>query len=487
MPRARLIFFVVALGAGVGAASAWATTGTQTYTAAGEHVFTVPAGVSAVQVTLIGGNGGSGRFPGSAGGAGGQGATVTAAVAVTPGETLYAEVAGNGESGSAEGSGGGGTGGGATGGEIFFVKGGGGGGGASDLRTCGVKCAGPSLPTRLLVAGGGGGGGGEGGLTAVSGGPGGSADRSGTAGSVLPPSLQAGQGGQRATASGGGSGGAVSFECPKLASCSQAGVEGAGGKGGAGTGGGGGGGGGGGIFGGGGGGGGEGFEFAPLNFENAGGGGGGGGSSGVPAAGAGRVSGFLQLLTTLGAEPSISISWTIPAPPTVGTTSPSGSSSSAGSSSSSGTTANVPPSSATPAPRVNGLALSPPRFRRGRHPATIARTRVPSGTTIAFALTQSATVTLSFEQPHTGVRAGTRCVSAAAGPAGHHGRPCTRWVALAHRVSRQAHAGTNRVHFEGVLDGGSRLAPGRYRLSLSAVDAGGGVNAPQHPGFTLLP
>jgi hypothetical protein len=54
-------------------------------------------------------------------------------------------------------------------------------------------------------------------------------------------------------------------------------------------------------------------------------------------------------------------------------------------------------------------------------------------------------------------------------------------------VSRAAHAGTNHIRFQGVLDGGRSLAPGSYRLSLSADNAGGTSSAGQHPGFTLLP
>jgi hypothetical protein len=454
--RARLAAatLVSALAVLAPSSAASAQTASQSFSGAGEHEFVVPAGVTSLQVTLIGGNGGGGRFPGGAGGAPGQGATVMATVAVTPGETLYAEVAGNGESGSPEGGGKGGA-----------------GGGASDLRTCALACGGASSPTRLVVAAGGGGGGGEGGPAGVTGGPGGSADRSGTTGSIYL-TLQAGEGGKRGTTSGGGAGGARSYECPALATCSKPGVEASGGSGGGGSAGGGGGGGGGGIFGGGGGGGGEGFETKPGEWENAGGGGGGGGSSGVPAAGAGRVSGFLQLLTALGAEPSISISWTVPAPaPTAASPSPAN-------------TLSAGPA-ATPGPSVTDLTLSPARFRRGSHAATIARAQAPTGTTIAFVLTHGATATLSFEQPQTGVRAGARCVPV--GRSAHRGRPCTRWVTLAHRIVRQAHAGTDRVHFEGVVDGGNRLTPGSYRLSLSASNAGGSASAPQRPGFTLLP
>src|SRR4051812_34661433 len=56
-----------------------------------EQTFTVPAGVYSVHVVATGGRGGS---P-TGGGIGGKAATVTSDLAVTPGEVLYVEVAGD--------------------------------------------------------------------------------------------------------------------------------------------------------------------------------------------------------------------------------------------------------------------------------------------------------------------------------------------------------------------------------------------------------
>jgi hypothetical protein len=144
-----------------------------------------------------------------------------------------------------------------------------------------------------------------------------------------------------------------------------------------------------------------------------------------------------------------------------------------------------------PALTVTGLSLSPNRFRRGGREATIARAaarhktkRLPTSTTISFALSQPATVTLAFQAAKPGVLARGRCTAPTKGR--RRGRPCTRYVAVPGAVSRAAHAGTNRIRFQGVLDGGRSLAPGSYRLSLSAANAGGTSRAAQHPGFTLL-
>ncbi len=235
------------LSAGAPAFVQAAVTETFPYTGA-EQSFVVPAGVVGIHAILIGGSGGASGEPG--------GAPVIANgdLPVTPGETLYVEVGGSGQDGSA--GGGGGFNGGGPGGSGGSPAAGGG-GGASDIRTV-SRSAGSSLESRLIVAGGGGGAGGSGELTV--GGEGGAAGFEGedAVGGGLRgwPGFEANGGaggaGPGATGANGqfGSGGAGGSSCDLL--------------------GGGGGGGGGGYYGGGGGGGG---------CETSGGGGGGGGMS----------------------------------------------------------------------------------------------------------------------------------------------------------------------------------------------------------------
>lgn len=124
--------------------TARATAVTRTFTSRGESVFTVPTGVSTVNLTVTGERGKTG----DPGGDGGYGARVFGALAVTPGEKLYLDV---------------GVGGGKAG-DGFFASGDG--GGASSVQVCpadGSFCAqAPGLDplfSRLLIAGGGGGGG----------------------------------------------------------------------------------------------------------------------------------------------------------------------------------------------------------------------------------------------------------------------------------------------------------------------------------------
>lgn len=130
------------------------------YTDTGEHEFTVPAGVTAVTVDAVGGHGGAGSGDGVHFVPGGFGARLTDVPLTIPAHTdsLWIEVAGNGQDAdprTGAGSHGGGGGGGAGRG------GGGGGGGASTVqtrRTDGCVVSGdPADDCRLVVVGGGGG------------------------------------------------------------------------------------------------------------------------------------------------------------------------------------------------------------------------------------------------------------------------------------------------------------------------------------------
>ncbi len=316
----------VALGVAVALlapSTAAATTTSTTFTTPGENVFVVPPGISSLQMTLVGGNGGTGND----GAPGGVGATEIATLTVTPGQTLYAEVGGNGGNGDLTGLGLGGVNGGGSGGEIAFIAAapsGGGGGGASDVRTvracpigtqvCASSAA--SLGSRLVVAAGGGGGGGGGAGGSYAGGNGGAADANGTDGSYDPPIYHdaIGTGGARGTPAGGGMHGTG------VSGNAVAGALGIGGDGGDRDLGGGGGGGGGGIYGGGGGGDGTGQlvgTYPNQYIVSSGGGGGGGGASSIPTVAPPSVSNLSLIPTATGAQPQITFTWTIPPPTAV--------------------------------------------------------------------------------------------------------------------------------------------------------------------------
>jgi hypothetical protein len=264
-------------GATTGSCEPFSLGRTVSFGSAGQHTYTVPADVTAIGVTAVGGRGGD-NYPGS----GGDGATVSGQLSVTPGEQLTVIV---GAPGASPGNpsfvtnigGSGGAVGGGNGGSLpnNSSTGGGGGGGASVVELA-------SSSTMLVVAGGGGG--------SAPYDNGGNAGATGSGGGGSLPDGGGGGGGGGATAGGpGGSGSTVS-------PCYAQGVSGAAGSLGAGGNGGnayeGGGGGGGGYYGGGGGGG-----AGCAGF----GGGGGGGSSFI-------AQGTLDAAAT-GAGPSVSITY----------------------------------------------------------------------------------------------------------------------------------------------------------------------------------
>jgi hypothetical protein len=124
---------------------------TVTVTAAGPDSFVVPAGVTSIAVTAIGGKGGNESPGGSA--VGGSGAMTSGTLAVDVGDTLDIVVGEDGADGGSGvgGAGGGGNGPGGAGGD-GSTDSGGGGGGASSVALDG---------SRVVVAGGGGGAGGD--------------------------------------------------------------------------------------------------------------------------------------------------------------------------------------------------------------------------------------------------------------------------------------------------------------------------------------
>ncbi len=136
---------------------------------------------------------------------------------------------------------------------------------------------------------------------------------------------------------------------------------------------------------------------------------------------------------------------------------------------------------------VTGLKVTPARFRRGKRTATIARTKtkaMPTATTISFVVSEEATVKLVFEASQQGVRVGAKCT--AKSKTHRSGKRCTRYAPVSRGISRAAHAGANRITFDGVLDGGRSLPAGTYRISLLATDAAATATASEHPSFTLL-
>ena len=511
----------------------------KSFTAAGVQTFVVPVAVTQVQATLVGGRGGAGSTGSTSLAGGGTGATVRALLAVKPGQALYAQVAGDGQTANAGGLGG--FGGGGSGGEVVVLlasaPGGGGGGGASLVRPCPAPCG------ALAVAAGGGGGGGHGldSTPSINGGAGGDADEAGLTGEMDATKNDAGGGGGRpGTTAGGGTAGVNSYESP-----AQPGVAGAGGNGGIAIGGGGGGGGGG-IYGGGGGGAGLGFadfnttrvlqrrrrwrrrrrvrrprgrgrRVRPRDPRHEAGHGrvrddllgaaragrrdrrrdavrhdGDAARLGQPeprrdhrlplpdhARAAGRRNVPCAQQLGAGGKP-VGVSATI-AGLAAGTRYIATLSAANAGGTGSGRAVAVATAAAA-APVASGLALSPARFRRGTAAAQLAGAR--RGTTISFDLSKAASVRLEFKRARPGRRSGGRCVSVT--PATRSAPRCTRFARVRGGVRLAAPAGADRIRFEGVLDGGRRLRRGAYRMTLVAVDDTGRRSAPQRARFRIV-
>ncbi len=118
------------------------------------QTYVVPPCVTSVYIESYGAQGANSQDRLTTNATGGLGATVTGTLAVTPGQTLYIFVGGQGNINGSGGYNGGGTGGTSSAGSSCFGGPAAGGGGASDVRVIGM-----TLTDRIIVAGGGAGSG----------------------------------------------------------------------------------------------------------------------------------------------------------------------------------------------------------------------------------------------------------------------------------------------------------------------------------------
>ncbi len=127
----------------------------------------------------------------------------------------------------------------------------------------------------------------------------------------------------------------------------------------------------------------------------------------------------------------------------------------------------APPAHDTTAPVLRSVSLSRPRFRvaKGRTSVAARRRGKPAGrgTVLRFSLSESARLTIVIDR--------------------RHGRRRFRHVATFTRF--RVRAGRGHVTLTGRI-GRRRMAPGRYRLTLSARDAAGNRSKAVQLGFTIL-
>ncbi len=125
--------------------------------------------------------------------------------------------------------------------------------------------------------------------------------------------------------------------------------------------------------------------------------------------------------------------------------------------------------SPTKIPSLSAAGQSHRVWRAGSKLASISK-RLPVGTVFTFTLDQSAAVSLRFTQSVPGRRVNGRCV--APRPSNRHKKSCKRTVTRG-VLALPAHAGANKVSFQGRISSSRKLAPGSYTLQITASNAAG--------------
>jgi hypothetical protein len=134
-------------------------------------------------------------------------------------------------------------------------------------------------------------------------------------------------------------------------------------------------------------------------------------------------------------------------------------------------------------PALSAVSMSNSRFRVASGRAHAAG-HAPIGTTFRFAVSASATVTITIKRLLPGVMRGHSCVpSATAGPADT--RRCTRSVSVGSIARSLALAGDHSIPFRGVVGHGKLLA-GSYVASITANNDNGRSEPVSMP-FTIAP
>jgi hypothetical protein len=144
----------------------------------------------------------------------------------------------------------------------------------------------------------------------------------------------------------------------------------------------------------------------------------------------------------------------------------------------------VPPASPgggtpdTTAPVITAASLSRTRFRAGAAPTALGA-RAKAGTKVRVSLSEPATLALRVDRLLAGRRREGRCSRRA--------RSGTRCTISRHRatLTRALAAGASSIAFSGRI-GSHKLAPGRYRIVLTATDAAGNRSRPERLGFRLV-
>ena len=185
-----------------------------------------------------------------------------------------------------------------------------------------------------------------------------------------------------------------------------------------------------------------------------------------------------------GATGTASVTYTVTAAPSTPATAPATSPTS--------TTPAATPASTVPSPPppvVGDLRQSHPRWREPGGSAQISnhKRRPPVGTVFSFTLNQPATVKLLFIQATPGrvikINGKSRCVALT--KRNRPTRNCARTVTVA-SLSLNGRRGADKIVFDGRVSPTHTLRPGRYTVTLIAINAGGESSERQSLWFTIV-
>lgn len=136
-------------------------------------------------------------------------------------------------------------------------------------------------------------------------------------------------------------------------------------------------------------------------------------------------------------------------------------------------------------PLLSDISESNHRWREGTRLASFSRKRKssPVGTTFSLTLNEQAEVRFTFKRLLRGRRVGGLCFPQTKKNERRH--TCKRNV-IQGLMSFAAHAGTNRVSFQGRIASSTKLSPGSYTLVIAATDSAGRRSASKRLRFTIL-
>ena len=137
------------------------------------------------------------------------------------------------------------------------------------------------------------------------------------------------------------------------------------------------------------------------------------------------------------------------------------------------------------APSLSQIRQSSRRWVEGNKRASISvRHRLPVGTKFSFELNETATASkFVFTQRLAGRTVDRHCVARTCRNA--HNPRCTMSV-IGGTLAFNAHAGVDKVQFDGRLPRHHKLRPGAYTLVIIATDTAGQRSAPARLTFTIL-